>query len=116
MFAQPAVKLFDIFRGVRKIIGQIHFTGLGAAKPLDRKLYSILVILNARLNFNNVIAIKERRERVYVIPKARLNRSASIAELQPQKRLSFTGRSQLFFGNEKKRRVRRYSARLVNIR
>src|ERR1700752_3719553 len=104
MFAQPAVKLLDVFRSVWKIVGQIHFIGLCTAKPLNRKLYSILVILNPRLNFNNIIAIEERREHVYVIPKARLNRSASIAELQPQKGLPFTGRAQLFFANEKKGR------------
>src|SRR5438445_2299812 len=104
MVAQPDIKLLDVLRGMGKIIRQIHFRGLRAAEFVHRQLQPVLVIFNARLNLNNVIAIEESRQALRVIPETRLNRSASIAELQAQKRLTFAGRTQLFFTNEKKGR------------
>src|SRR5437879_8304004 len=104
MLTQPAIKLLDVLRGMRKIIRQIHFRGLGAAEFLHGQLQPVLVIFNARLNLNNVVAIEESRQALRIIPETRLDRSASIAELQAQKRLTFARRAQLFFTNEEKGR------------
>ena len=93
MFAQPRIKLLDILCRVGEKIRQIHFAGLRAAESLHSQLYPVLVVLDARLHLDYVIAIEENREVLHVIPETRLNRSASIAQLQPQKRLGFTGRA-----------------------
>src|SRR5689334_22258812 len=88
VFTKAAIELLDIFRGVREIIRPIHFGWLSAPDPFHRELQPILVILYARLNLDHIIALKKSSQGLHVVPKARLDRPASVPQFQAQKRLA----------------------------
>src|SRR5260370_25947718 len=101
-FQKLRVELLHIRRRVREKIGKLDLFGLGAPELLKRELRFIAVDLDARLDFYEVVSVHVASGNFKLIPHARFDRSAAVAELQAQVSLSFPGIANFFFVDEKK--------------
>ena len=92
--------LLDIALGVRQIIGKIDFFRLGDAHLHDGQLRPILVDLDARLHLHEIVAIDVARDHLKLIPHARFDGAAAVAQLHAQIRAPLARVAHFFFVNE----------------
>src|SRR6266571_2905322 len=102
VFEQLRIELSDVFLAVGKKIGEIDFLRLREAKLLKRKLRPVLVDLDARLDFYKIVAIDVFYCDVELVPHARFDGAAAVAQLEAQIGLALAGIANLFFVNEEK--------------
>ncbi len=103
VFQKLGVELVDVFPGVREKIGQVDLLRLCEADLLKRKLRPVAVNLDARLDFDEIVAADVFHRGVKLIPHACFDGAAAVAEFKAEISLAFTSVANLFFVNEKKR-------------
>src|ERR1700674_5043394 len=101
-FEKLDVEFLDIGGRVREKIGELDFFGLGEAELLKGELRLVAVDFDARLNFDEVVAVDVARGGLKLVPHARFNRAATVAELQAEIGLPFPGVADFLFVNEEK--------------
>src|SRR6266851_2991478 len=102
VFEQLRIQLSDVFSCVQKKIGEINFLRLREAKLLKRKLWPVLVNLDARLDFYKIVPIDVFYRKVELVPHAGFYGAAAVAQLEAQIGLALAGIANFFFVNEEK--------------
>src|SRR6266705_5057561 len=102
VFEQLRVQLSNVFFCVQEKIGQVDFLRLREAKLLKRKLRPVLINLDARLDFYKIVALDVFYCYVELVPHARFDGAAAVAQLEAQIGLALAGIAYLFFVNEEK--------------
>src|SRR6266436_10337038 len=102
-FLELREKLFDILLGVRKKVGKVNLFGFRKAKLQERKLRPVAVDFDASVDLDEVVAGDAFGRGFELIPHARFDGAATVAELKAQVLFAFTSVANLFFVNEEKR-------------
>src|SRR5260370_5389955 len=102
-FLELREKLFDILLGVRKKVGKVNLFGFRKAKLQERKLRPVAVDFYPSVDLDEVVAGDAFGSGFELIPHARFDGAAAVAELQAQILFALASVPNLFFVNEEKR-------------
>src|SRR5882757_5468817 len=85
-----------------EIVGEIDFFGFGEADLHESELRLVAVDLDPRLDLDEIVAIDVFRHDFKLLPHARFDCAAAVAEFEAEIGAAFTGVADFFFVNEEK--------------
>src|SRR6266851_1200085 len=87
---------------MRQIIGEVDFFGLGEPQLDERELRPVAVNLDARLHLHEIVALDVFGGGFELVPHARFDGAAAVAEFEAKIRAALARVAQFFFVHEEK--------------